>query len=108
MILQGGEVGEEEENELFVNKPMLECTRVLLRFSDNEDSIEWIAIERQINCEGQIEENLRKIFREIKLENKCAQLLKENKDLIFSFHLPPVFLSLFHWMPNERCRLYLI
>lgn len=48
-----GEV-KEGGNELFINKPMLDYTKVLLRFCDNENSMEWLAIEQQTNCDVQV------------------------------------------------------
>lgn len=60
---------------------MLDYTGVPLRFADNEDSIERLAIESQTNCDVQINESLGKTFWEIELQNENAQLLKQNKNL---------------------------
>ncbi|XP_043579128.1 uncharacterized protein LOC122566230 [Bombus pyrosoma] len=75
------EVEEEGENELFINKPTLDYTKAPLKFSDNEDLMEWIAVKSQMIRDAQLEDSTRKTFREMKLENKCAQLLKKNKNL---------------------------
>lgn len=75
------EVEEEGENELFINKPTLDYTKIPLKFSDNEDSMEWVAVEPQMSCDVQLEDSARKTFQEMKLENECAQLLKKNRSL---------------------------
>lgn len=75
------EVEEEGENELFINKPTLDYTKEPLKFSDNEDSMEWVAVEPHTICEVQLENSTRKTFQEMKLENERAQLLKKNKNL---------------------------
>lgn len=75
------EVEEEGENELFINKPTLDYTKAPLKFSDNEDSMEWVADEPQMTCDVQLEGSAKKTFKEMKLENECAQLLKKNKKL---------------------------
>lgn len=75
------EVEEEGENELFINKPTLDYTKEPLKFSDNEDSMEWVAAEPQTICDVQLEDSTRKTFREMKLDSECAQLLKKNKQL---------------------------
>lgn len=75
------EVEEEGENELFINKPTLDYTKGPLKFSDNEDSMEWAAVEPQMTCAVQHENSTTRTFQEMKLDNECAQLLKKNKNL---------------------------
>ncbi|XP_060813289.1 uncharacterized protein LOC132905710 isoform X2 [Bombus pascuorum] len=75
------EVEKEGENELFINKPTLNYTKVPLKFSDKENSMECLAVEPQTNCDVQLENWTRKTFREMKLKKECAQLLKKNEDL---------------------------
>ncbi|XP_033313997.1 uncharacterized protein LOC117212946 isoform X1 [Bombus bifarius] len=73
---------EEEEKELRVNKPLLNYTRVPFTFCDNEDTMQWVMIEPEMtNYKVQIENSQNKTFCEMKLENECVQLMKENRDL---------------------------
>lgn len=73
---------EEEEKELRVNKPLLNYTRVPFTFCDNEDTMQWVMIEPEMtNYKVQIENSQNKTFCEVKLENECVQLMKENRDL---------------------------
>ncbi|XP_060819585.1 uncharacterized protein LOC132909018 [Bombus pascuorum] len=73
---------EEEEKELRVNKPVLNYTRVPFTFCDNEDAMQWLMIEPEMtNYKVQIENSQNKTFCEMKLENECVQLMKENRDL---------------------------
>lgn len=75
------EVEEEGENELFINKPILDYVKAPIKFSENEDSMEWVTVEPQMIYNVQLGDSTGKTFQEMKLENQCAQLLKKNKNL---------------------------